>query len=58
MWWHLQRVEDALAGRSGLAVEQVVVGSLGKLDRLELYAARDGAGLSRAEFFLSSFPRP
>ena len=58
MWWHLQRIEDALAGRSGLATTQDIVSSLGRLDRAELYAARDRSGLSRSEFFLSTFPRP
>lgn len=58
MWWHLQRIEDAAAGRSGVAATQRIVSSLGRLDRRELYAARDRSESGRSDFFLSTFPRP
>ena len=58
IWWHLQRIDDAINGREGVVVSQPVTSRIGKVDRVSLYAARDASGLARSEFFTTTFPRP
>lgn len=52
IWWHRQRMEDALNGVSGIAWRQEFDFKLPKgISREELYAMRDASGLSRSEFY-------
>ncbi len=57
MWWHEDRVSDAVRGRRGLDVAQHVTSRLGRLDRVQLYRARDRSGLRRSEFFTATIGR-
>ena len=51
---HKKRIEDAIAGRSGVAVlQEITVPTLPeKVTRKELLELRDQSGLSRQEFYL------
>lgn len=58
IWWHRERLNDAVTGRTGLVVEQVIRSELGRLDRAALYAARDSSPLPRSSFFRQTFRCP
>ncbi|MBZ0303449.1 MAG: NUDIX domain-containing protein [Anaerolineae bacterium] len=54
--WHLQRIRDTLAGKTGVAYLQDVMGSFEEnLTRAELYRLRDESGLSRHDFLRQMF---
>jgi ADP-ribose pyrophosphatase YjhB (NUDIX family) len=54
IWWHRQRIRDALNGVGGSAVwTQDVPLVDGAASRQDLYAMRDESGLSRHDFFKS-----
>jgi hypothetical protein len=40
LWWHQQRIEDALNGRRGIAAMQNVPWPFGKMTRAELHKHR------------------
>lgn len=56
MWWHNQRIKDAVHGASGIICSQPVSWPFRtSLTRQELYQLRDESKLSRADFFLQHF---
>jgi 8-oxo-dGTP pyrophosphatase MutT (NUDIX family) len=57
IWWHRQRILDALngAGRSVVWSQNVVWPFEQEVARQELYYLRDQSGLSRQEFYLQYF---
>lgn len=57
LWWQVQRIVDALAGRTGVVSTERVRSRLGLLSREDLYQARDASGMSRSEFFAWNFGR-
>ena len=59
MWWHRQRIADALAGVTGAVWRQEGGWPFTPgFTRRDLYAARDASGLPRAEAFRKLFPDP
>lgn len=56
MWWHRQRIQDAIHGASGIICSQHVPWPFSPhLTRQELYQLRDQSPLSRSDFFLHYF---
>ncbi len=59
MWWHRQRIADALAGVTGAVWRQEGGWPFPPgFTRRDLYAARDASGLPRAAAFRQLFPDP
>jgi len=58
MWWHAERIGDAIRGRRGAVVSQHISSRLGRLEVPALYEARDDSGQKRSEFFRNTFPAP
>jgi len=59
IWWHRQRIRDALAGVSGAVWRQEGGWPFPPdFTRRDLYAARDASGLPRAQAFRQLFPDP
>ncbi len=58
LWWHRQRILDAVNGVSGVAWLQVMNRAAQPMPRQELYALRDRSGLSRHEFYRQHFEPP
>ncbi len=60
LWWHRQRIRDALQGvGGGVAVCQAIEWSFdAHTSRQEIYALRDRSGLSRQEFFRQHYIDP
>jgi ADP-ribose pyrophosphatase YjhB (NUDIX family) len=59
MWWHRQRIQDALAGVTGAVWRQEGGWPFPPgFTRRDLYAARDASGLPRTESFRQLFPHP
>ncbi|MDQ4075764.1 MAG: NUDIX domain-containing protein [Chloroflexota bacterium] len=53
VWWHRQRILDALNGERGMTRSQNAIWPFQHpMTKEELYAFRDRSGLSRQEFFL------
>jgi ADP-ribose pyrophosphatase YjhB (NUDIX family) len=57
MWWHEQRIRDALNGIGGSTAWTQHVPTLASYSRRELYALRDQSGLPKPEFFHQYAPR-
>ncbi len=55
MWWQTRRILDAVNGGTGLVYTESIQSQLGRLERTDLYRARDESGLSRAAFFEWNF---
>ena len=51
LWGQRQRIEDALAGVTGVVRMQEIAPDLPQLTRAEIYALRDRSGLPRADFY-------
>lgn len=61
IWWHEQRIRDALAGVGGSAAWTQHVpwpAAIATPGSSALYAARDASSLPRRDFFLQHFSRP
>ncbi len=57
IWWHRQRIEDALAGRAGTVAwtQKTVWPFEDHMPRSTLYEQRDKSGLSRQRFYIQHF---
>jgi ADP-ribose pyrophosphatase YjhB (NUDIX family) len=60
LWWHKQRILDALNGIGGGVVwsQEIDWPFENNLSREELYARRDRSGLSRRDFFFDTLGKP
>jgi 8-oxo-dGTP diphosphatase len=59
IWWHRQRIIDALQDRNSVIRSQNVIWPFDvNMTRQDLYNLRDESGISRQEFFLRHFSRP
>jgi ADP-ribose pyrophosphatase YjhB (NUDIX family) len=58
MWWHHQRIVDAVENVSGVVWTQYAWPFEKGMTRQELYRLRDRSGLARWEFYLRYFEQP
>jgi hypothetical protein len=58
MWWHRQRIADAVASVSGVAWAQYAWPFEEEMTRQEIYQLRDHSGLTRQEFYRRYFDQP
>jgi ADP-ribose pyrophosphatase YjhB (NUDIX family) len=58
MWWHRQRISDAMEGVSGVAWTQHAWPFEKEMTRQEIYQLRDRSGLTRQEFYRRYFDQP
>ena len=58
MWWHRQRISDAVNDASGVVWTQYAWPFEEGMTRQELYQMRDRSGLTRQEFYCRYFKHP
>jgi ADP-ribose pyrophosphatase YjhB (NUDIX family) len=58
MWWHRQRISDAVSDVSGVAWTQYAWPFEEGMTRQEIYQLRDRSGLTRQEFYRRYFEQP
>jgi ADP-ribose pyrophosphatase YjhB (NUDIX family) len=58
VWWHRQRISDAMEGTSGVAWTQHAWPFKKEMTRQEIYQLRDRSGLTRQEFYRRYFDQP
>jgi ADP-ribose pyrophosphatase YjhB (NUDIX family) len=58
MWWHRQRISDAVEGIGGVAWTQYAWPFEQAMTRQEIYQLRDRSGLTRQEFYRQYFEQP